>query len=361
MPTPTPMPLTAMTTGFAYVRSWSRKLLAAGEVLSRARRDSLQLLRSAPALNASDPGTRQYDRAKSSRSAASRNTASSPAYTWRSIALRFPGRSIVTIRTPSSSSMRTLTAGTVPTVDPVASRTMSKAEPVRLGRPSSFERDELVAVALELGPDNLALRNVAEALGVPRTTVYNHVRSPDELGQLVLSSILNDHRAARCAVQRRAVGVAARSVRVAASRNPVGCRAVGALLRPQRPHTRESPSRRPHYRGADHRGLLGGGRRPRFILVLSLVEESVRVEGGRMHGGHDDNGFLRQLSDDEFPWIRRRGSSSGPNTRIGSSATTSASRSPASPRRWTGRDGKPDSTMTRRRCRLPDAVRKPER
>ena len=22
-----------------------------------------------------------------------------------------------------------------------------------------------------------------------------------------------------------------------------------------------------------------------------------------MHGGRDDNGFLRQLSDDEFPWI----------------------------------------------------------
>ena len=56
---------------------------------------------------------------------------------------------------------------------------MANAEQVRLGRPSSFEREELIAAALELGPDNHALRNVAEALGVPRTTVCQTRRSAD--------------------------------------------------------------------------------------------------------------------------------------------------------------------------------------
>ena len=61
----------------------------------------------------------------------------------------------------------------------------------RGGRRSSFEQSELMAVALELGPDNLDMRSVADALAVPRTTVYNHVRSPEELGRLVLSSLLD--------------------------------------------------------------------------------------------------------------------------------------------------------------------------
>src|SRR5579862_3505070 len=64
------------------------------------------------------------------------------------------------------------------------------------GRPVTIEREQLVAAALELGPDNLALRDIAEALAVPRTTVYYHVRSPTELGRLVLSTLLATGRGA---------------------------------------------------------------------------------------------------------------------------------------------------------------------
>ena len=60
----------------------------------------------------------------------------------------------------------------------------------RAGRPPRFERDELIAAALEVGPDHLALRDVSVVLGAPPTTIYNHVRSSDELGRLVLASLL---------------------------------------------------------------------------------------------------------------------------------------------------------------------------
>ena len=160
---------------------------------------------------------------------------------------------------------------------------MSKAEPVRLGLPSSFERDELVAVALELGPDNLALRNVAEALGVPRTTVYNHVRSPDELGQLVLSSIF-----ASLAAPPGAPSSGERwesQLEAFALRHRETLLAAGPWVRYYDPNvhiTRESPSRRPHYRGADHRGLLGGGRRPRRYSG-PLPRRGVGTRRGRAH------------------------------------------------------------------------------
>jgi AcrR family transcriptional regulator len=58
------------------------------------------------------------------------------------------------------------------------------------GRPRRFQPDEVVAAALELGPEPLALRDVADALQVPRTTIYNHVRSPEALGRLVLASLI---------------------------------------------------------------------------------------------------------------------------------------------------------------------------
>ena len=60
----------------------------------------------------------------------------------------------------------------------------------RAGRPPRFERDELIAAALEVGPEHLALRDVSVVLGAPPTTIYNHVRSSDELGRLVLASLL---------------------------------------------------------------------------------------------------------------------------------------------------------------------------
>src|SRR5438128_7599969 len=65
----------------------------------------------------------------------------------------------------------------------------------RRGRPAGFAPHELIAAARALGPDRLALRDLADALGVPRTTVYNHVRSPDEVGRLVLASLMTEELA----------------------------------------------------------------------------------------------------------------------------------------------------------------------
>jgi AcrR family transcriptional regulator len=60
----------------------------------------------------------------------------------------------------------------------------------RVGRPRRFEADALISCALSLGPDHLALRDIADALGVPRTTIYNSVRSSDEVGRMVLASLV---------------------------------------------------------------------------------------------------------------------------------------------------------------------------
>lgn len=63
--------------------------------------------------------------------------------------------------------------------------------PRRRGRPATVERDDLIRVALERGPDRLNLREIAAQLDVPRSTIYNHVRNPADLGRLVLSSLLS--------------------------------------------------------------------------------------------------------------------------------------------------------------------------
>lgn len=60
----------------------------------------------------------------------------------------------------------------------------------RTGRPASFDQKELVAAALRLSPEGLTLREVADSLEVPRTTVYNRVRNPQELGRMVVSALL---------------------------------------------------------------------------------------------------------------------------------------------------------------------------
>jgi AcrR family transcriptional regulator len=60
------------------------------------------------------------------------------------------------------------------------------------GRPPSFSRDELIAAARRLGPDNIGLQAVAEELGVARTSLYWHVRDQAELGELVLAAIVDE-------------------------------------------------------------------------------------------------------------------------------------------------------------------------
>jgi AcrR family transcriptional regulator len=63
---------------------------------------------------------------------------------------------------------------------------------VRRGRPPSFSRPELIATARTLGPDGIGLQQVAAALGVSRTSLYWHIRDQDELGELVLSELVEE-------------------------------------------------------------------------------------------------------------------------------------------------------------------------
>jgi TetR/AcrR family tetracycline transcriptional repressor len=64
--------------------------------------------------------------------------------------------------------------------------------PSRRGRPPTFSRDELLATARRLGPDGIGLQNVANELGVARTSLYWHVRDQNELGELVLAEIVHE-------------------------------------------------------------------------------------------------------------------------------------------------------------------------
>jgi AcrR family transcriptional regulator len=60
------------------------------------------------------------------------------------------------------------------------------------GRPPSFSREELIAAARRLGPDNIGMQAVAEELGVARTSLYWHVRDQAELGELVLAAVVDE-------------------------------------------------------------------------------------------------------------------------------------------------------------------------
>ena len=66
-----------------------------------------------------------------------------------------------------------------------------KAPPRRRGRRPVVSREDLVAAALRLGPDRLALQDIANELGVTRTSLYYDVRDQAELGRLVLSELID--------------------------------------------------------------------------------------------------------------------------------------------------------------------------
>jgi AcrR family transcriptional regulator len=77
------------------------------------------------------------------------------------------------------------------TRDPsAASDGLLTAKP-RRGRRPIVARDDLVATALRLGPDRLALQGVADELGVTRTSLYYYVRDQAELGRLVLGELID--------------------------------------------------------------------------------------------------------------------------------------------------------------------------
>ena len=62
----------------------------------------------------------------------------------------------------------------------------------RRGRPPSFSREELLAAARRLGPEAITLQNVADALGVARTSLYWHIKDQNELGELVLAEVVHE-------------------------------------------------------------------------------------------------------------------------------------------------------------------------
>ncbi|HEX4190178.1 MAG TPA: TetR/AcrR family transcriptional regulator C-terminal domain-containing protein [Marmoricola sp.] len=62
----------------------------------------------------------------------------------------------------------------------------------RRGRPQRISRDAIVAAALELGPADLRMADVARALDVGPAALYNHVRDRDELLALMAARILDE-------------------------------------------------------------------------------------------------------------------------------------------------------------------------
>ena len=73
---------------------------------------------------------------------------------------------------------------------PDESDAAASAKP-RRGRRRVVSREDLIAVALRLGPDGIALQNVAAELGVTRTSLYYYVRDQVELGRLVLKELID--------------------------------------------------------------------------------------------------------------------------------------------------------------------------
>ena len=162
-----------------------------------------------------------------------------------------------------------------------------------------------MAVALELGPDNLDMRSVADVLAVPRTTVYNHVRSPEELGRLVLSSLLDAWQ--EPARGPLGVGPWPAQLEAFAMRLRDRLLSVGPWLRYYDPDVHVAATT---FRDADY--LIGRLVEEGFAvetaghalsLVTSVVNVAVGAHGQNLARAPGELTHLTRLSDEEFPWL----------------------------------------------------------
>lgn len=181
---------------------------------------------------------------------------------------------------------------------------MSDSQPTRRGRPSTFDLADLIAVAIELGPDKVTLNKVASALAVPRTTVYNRVRSPTELGQLVLSSLIGavppgGGEPAGNAPWQAHLEAFARAQRVALLAAGPWLRFYDPEIHVPRETLQSADCLLEVLAAAGFSAEMAGHA---LALVTVVVQHSVRL-----HLGDDNPSYLSRLSAEEFPWITAAG------------------------------------------------------
>ena len=71
----------------------------------------------------------------------------------------------------------------------------------RRGRPARIDKSSIVKAALEIGTENITMRQVAQHLGVSLPGLYHHVKNQDELLRLVAQGALVDSPSPRYAGQ----------------------------------------------------------------------------------------------------------------------------------------------------------------
>lgn len=86
---------------------------------------------------------------------------------------------------------------TFPSTPPITRPDQVASDPPRSrGRPPSLSEDDIVTAALrltrEVGLENLSMRALARALGVPPMTIYHYVTNKGSLHALVVDHILRD-------------------------------------------------------------------------------------------------------------------------------------------------------------------------
>ena len=90
--------------------------------------------------------------------------------------------------------MRGLAVASVGAIEPAEVTTRA----TKRGRPRSLTEEQIVGAAVELARsvplENVPMRALAEALGVPVMTIYNYVANKDALYELVLNHVLRPVR-----------------------------------------------------------------------------------------------------------------------------------------------------------------------